>query len=56
MIKFDKQRRVNVRVKPGTALERVLEASACRTATDAMHEIAVRLEAATLNVRSKPNG
>ena len=44
MIKFDKHNRVSIRVKPGSALERFLRASPCRTATDALHELAVEAD------------
>lgn len=44
MIKRDKQNRVNVRVRPGSALDRYLAKSTTRTATEAMHELATAHE------------
>jgi hypothetical protein len=45
MIKSSSQNRINIRVREGSALERLIRASSSKTVSGALHDIAAAFEA-----------
>lgn len=56
MAKINENRTIQVRVKEGSALERVLEASPHKTISGALHEIAAAYEAMKAAERARALG